>query len=225
MQNQINGQIPNTISSPAVNPQANSLTNYVDIIQQLEQAIKTDVQRLQILMQQGVLNQNQGQFLMSQLAKKANEINMCKNAVSQMNAVSNQNTQAQPVQSQNPTNPLDLFNQENPGFFNSGSRAAVLDYIKNLNMDKDEIIQIAKLVENLENDAIENYLKKSAHEKSLNDENYTAKSKLTAYAQNAPSNSKYSRIFTREDIGNMSGEEFAKNEKLIMEQVKQGLIK
>ena len=66
MQNQINGQIPNAISSPAVNPQANSLTNYVDIIQQLEQAIKTDVQRLQILMQQGVLNQNQGQFLMSQ---------------------------------------------------------------------------------------------------------------------------------------------------------------
>ena len=33
------------------------------------------------------------------------------------------------------------------------------------------------------------------------------------------------KVFTREDIGRMSGEEFAKNEKLIMEQVKQGLIK
>ena len=33
------------------------------------------------------------------------------------------------------------------------------------------------------------------------------------------------RIFTREDIGKMTSEEFTKNEKLIMDQVKQGLIK
>lgn len=224
MQNQVNSQIPNNISSSAVNPQTNSAANYVDIIQQLEQAIKTDFQRLQLLMQQGVLNQNQGQFLMSQLVKKANEINKCKNAVSQ-NANLNSMNVAQVQPAQNPVNPIDLFNKENPGFFNSGSRGAVLEYIKNFDMDKDEISQIAKMVEALENSAVEAYLKKSAHEKSLNDENLAAKSKLTAYAQNSPSDSKYSRIFTREDIGNMSGEEFAKNEKLIMDQVKQGLIK
>lgn len=74
MQNQVNSQIPNNISSSAVNPQTNSAANYVDIIQQLEQAIKTDFQRLQLLMQQGVLNQNQGQFLMSQLVKKQTKL-------------------------------------------------------------------------------------------------------------------------------------------------------
>ena len=92
-------------------------------------------------------------------------------------------------------------------------------------MDKDEILRIASLVEALENSAIDKYLKKSAHDKSLNDENELAKRKLTAYAQNSPANSKNNRIFTREEIGKMSGEEFAKNEKLIMDQVKQGLIK
>ena len=92
-------------------------------------------------------------------------------------------------------------------------------------MDKDEISQVAKIVEQLENSAINSYLKKSAHEKSLNDENSAAKSKLNAYAQNSTGNSNMNRIFTREDIGKMTSEEFTKNEKLIMDQVKQGLIK
>ena len=93
------------------------------------------------------------------------------------------------------------------------------------NEAKDEIAKIAKLAENLEKSAVESYLKQTAHDKSLNDENTVAKSKLTSYAQNAPADSKYARIFTREDIGKMSGDEYTKNEKLIMEQVKQGLVK
>ena len=92
-------------------------------------------------------------------------------------------------------------------------------------MDKDEISKIAKIVEGLETSAVDGYLKKSAHEKSLNDENAVAKSKLTSYAQNAPKDATNGRIFTREDIGRMTVDEFAKNEKLIMDQVKQGLIK
>ena len=92
-------------------------------------------------------------------------------------------------------------------------------------MPEDEISKIAQIVEKLENSAVDGYLRKSAHEKSLNDENLAAKSKLTSYAQNAQGNSNFDRIFTREDIGNMSGDEFTKNEKLIMDQVKQGLIK
>ncbi len=222
MQNQSDEQFlrnQNSISSPAVSPQANSMTNYVDIIQQLEQAIRLDVQRVQLLLQQGVISQSQGQYLMTQLAKKADEINKCRDAVSTLNV--------QPPMSDSEVqeNPFDVFNQENPGFFNCAGRADVLNYIKNYGLDKDEIYQIAQLIENLENSAIDGYLKKSAHEKSLNDENLAAKSKLTAYAQKAPKGSIYGRIFTREDIGNMSGEEFTKNEKLIMDQVKQGLIK
>ncbi len=219
MQNQVNGQTLNGISSPAVNPQTNLSANYVDIIKQLEMAIKSDVQRIVFLMQQGTINENQGQVLLTQLAKKMDEINNCKSAIPQIN---------QPMQAVNPAavqSPMDLFNAEKPGFFDGPGRADVLNYIKDLDMDKDEISKIAQLVENLENLAVDGYLKKSAHEKSLNDENFAAKSKLTSYAQNASGNSGIDRIFTREDIGRMSGEEFAKNEKLIMEQVKQGLIK
>ena len=121
-------------------------------------------------------------------------------------------------------NPFDLFNQEKPDFFNKSGRTEVFNYIKNLDVDKDEISKIAEMVEIIEKTAVENYLKQSAHDKTLNDENNTAKSKLTSYAQNASYDGN-NRVFTREDIGKMSGEEFAKNEKLILEQVKQGLIK
>lgn len=77
----------------------------------------------------------------------------------------------------------------------------------------------------MEKSAVDRYLKKSEYEKSLNDENTLAKSKLTAYAQNSAPETGFNRVYTREEIGNMSGEEFTKNEKAIMEQVKLGLIK
>lgn len=216
MQNQINMQNLNNISSSAVSPQM----NYTDIISQLEQVIATDTLRLQNLLQQGVITKQQGQYLMAQLAKRANEINMCKNSVPFPNQAS-----SEPQTQINQMTPLESFKQENPDFFNAKSRGAVLDYIKNYNLDKNEISQVAKLVEQLENSAVDSYLKKSAHEKSLNDENSAAKSKLNSYAQNTTGSSNMNRIFTREDIGKMSNDEFTKNEKLIMDQVKQGLIK
>lgn len=222
MQNQINGQIPMGISSPAVSPQTNQTANYADIIQQAEAQLASDAQKLQQLIQQGVLNQAQGQFFITQLARRVNEINMYKNALAQA-SVSTPPSALTPAAPQ--PSPMDLFNTENPGFFEIGSRADVLNYIKDLDMDKDEISKIAKIVEALEKSAVDGYLKKSAHEKSLNDENSTAKSKLTSYAQNASNGNNMNRIFTRADIGKMSGEEFTKNEKLIMDQVKHGLIK
>lgn len=212
-------QIQNGISSAAVMPQL----NYVDVLQQLEEVIANDVQRLQLLMQQGVLTKVQWQYLMTQLTQKAEAINMCKQALPSV-----QLPQSIPSETKTPeqlNSALDLFNQENPGFFDKSGRGDVLNYIKDLDVDKDEISKIAQLVENLENSAVDGYLKQSAHEKSLNDENLAAKSKLTSYAQNASQGGNFNRIFTREDIGNMSGEEFAKNEKLIMDQVRQGLIK
>lgn len=45
------------------------------------------------------------------------------------------------------------------------------------------------------------------------------------YAQNAPADQNFNRIFTREEIGRMSGDEFTRNEKMIMDQLKNGLIK
>ena len=81
------------------------------------------------------------------------------------------------------------------------------------------------MIEKLENGAIERYLKQSAHEKTLNSENEIAKQRLRANAQNSNFDDVKTRVFTREQIGKMSGAEFAKYEKAIMEQLRKGLIK
>ena len=92
-------------------------------------------------------------------------------------------------------------------------------------MDKDEIVKISQMVEALERSAVENYLKKSEYEKSLNDENAIAKSRLSAYAQSPAVDGNMTKVFTREEIGKMSGKEFTRNEDAIMAQLKKGLIK
>lgn len=225
MQNQMGGAIPpqiqNGISSQAVSPMQNTQMGNNDMFYQLEQSIGADFQRLKNLVGQGSISQEQGQYLLAQLARKAQQINNYKNSLQAgMNVSEPKEPAMMPSQS-----PLDMFNQERPGFFEGDGRADVLNYIKGLGMDKDEILQISQLVEKLENSAVDKYLKKSAYEKTLNDENSAAKSKLTAYAQNTSSDGNLNRIFTREDIGNMSGDEFTQNEKAIMEQLRQGLIK
>lgn len=201
----------NGVSSPAVTPQ----TNLQNFINQSEQSVAEQVNTVQQLFNCGNITDTQYQFLMSRLSDNLKAISTIKESVP---AIFGQNPE--PVKSS-----FDLFNQERPDFFKQGGRSVVLEYLKGLDVDKDEISKIAELIEGLEKSAVDGYLKQSAHDKSLNDENYTAKSKLTSYAQNAPTGSDIGRIFTREDIGNMSGEEFAKNEKIIMEQVKQGLIR
>lgn len=225
MQNQMGGAIPpqiqNGISSQAVSPMQNTQMGNNDMFYQLEQSIGADFQRLKNLVGQGSISQEQGQYLLAQLARKAQQINNYKNS---LQSGMNVSEPKEPAMMPSPS-PLDMFNQERPGFFEGDGRADVLNYIKGLGMDKDEILQISQLVEKLENSAVDKYLKKSAYEKTLNDENSAAKSKLTAYAQNTSSDGNLNRIFTREDIGNMSGDEFTQNEKAIMEQLRQGLIK
>lgn len=81
------------------------------------------------------------------------------------------------------------------------------------------------MIEALEQGAVQGYLQKQAHAKSLNDENEAAKQRLRANAQNPNAAENNARIFTREQIGKMSGAEFAKNERAIMEQLRKGLIR
>ena len=111
-------------------------------------------------------------------------------------------------------------------FFDMDGRNEVINYLKNSNMDfdNDEIQKISTIVEKIENSAIDRYLKQKAREKTMLEENEYAKQKLKSNAQNSGYNSSGSKIFTREQIGKMSSAEFAKNEKLIMEQLRQGLI-
>ena len=212
------------ISSLAVSPESESDIGYRDIFYQLEQLIGADVNRVQELVQNHVITQEQGHYLYNQLLKKAQLINKYKLA-QQGNVSAASQTEEPDVEEIPEESPMDLFNKERPGFFEAAGRGDILNYIKGFDMDKDEIVKIAQLVEALEHSAVDNYLKKSEYEKSLNDENAIAKSRLSAYAQNPASDGNLVKVFTREEIGKMSGKEFTKNEDAIMAQLKKGLIK
>ena len=221
MENQTN----NNISSLAINPQGNAQQSYKDVFYQLEQSIGADVQNVNNLVQKGIITQKQGQYLLAQLAGKAQQINEYKNNLQSMTNAPAQTAATTSMPQFAETNQIEMFNKLRPGFFDEEGRGDLRNYLNGYQMDKDEMLRIAALVEGLEDSAVNRYLKKSAYDKSLNAENEIAKRKLTAYAQNSPTNSKNNRIFTREEIGRMSGDEFARNEKLIMDQVKQGLLK
>ena len=89
----------------------------------------------------------------------------------------------------------------------------------------DELSKIAKIVEQVEKSAIDRYIKKAAHEQSLEKSNTEAKQRLQANAQKSKSDGKNLQPFTREQIGKMTSAEFLKHESLIMDQLKKGLIK
>lgn len=169
-----------------------------------------DAVKIQNLVQSGLLNPQQGQYYMSQLAKKSME----------------RLAQDSYIPQANPLAAFEEFEKEKPDFFRTEGRADVLNYLKNSNVlvDKDEIGIISQMVEKLEQCAIDRYVKQQAHEKALNDENEAAKRKLTANAQNASFSGNKNKAFTREQIGRMSGAEFTKYEPLIMDQLRKGLI-
>jgi hypothetical protein len=219
----MNDNMENLISSLAVSPNSEADMGYKDIFYHLEQLIGADVKRVQELVQKNVISPTQGQYLYKMLSGKSKIINEYRLA------------QAQDTQPEQPAeteeqqlpqeSPMDLFNKEYPGFFEANGRADILNYIKDFDMDKDEIVKISQMVEALERSAVENYLKKSEYEKSLNDENAIAKSRLSAYAQSPAVDGNMTKVFTREEIGKMSGKEFTRNEDAIMAQLKKGLIK
>lgn len=119
------------------------------------------------------------------------------------------------------------FKSQNPNFFASNGRKKLLNYLQEdgISLRSEDLNKISEIVRTLEKNAIEDYLKKAAHEKNLNLSNENAKKKLSANAQNTSSSINLSQIFSREQIGRMTCKEFAKNEKSIMEQLRKGLIK
>ncbi len=192
---------------------AGNTTDYMDAARQV--TIR-DIGIIDNFMKAGIINPVQGQHLMNYVLNKAQEY-----VVKQQQAAAQNPSKSQIVSG------VEDFVKENPDFFNQNGRTQVLDYLKNSNMvvDKDEIAKISQMIEALEKSAVEGYLQQQAHAKSLNDENEAAKQKLRANAQNSNTADANARVFTREQIGKMSGAEFAKNERAIMEQLRKGLIR
>ncbi len=172
----------------------------------LKQQVSQDIQDIENLVQTGQITQEQGLNLMNFVTEKAFEM------YTKLNEVPKEQTPSL---------------KETPEFFNRDGRIDVFDYLKgtNADFDDDEISKISSLVEKIEKTAIERYLKEQEHEKTLNSENETAKQRLRSNAQNASSDGDTNLVFTREQIGKMSGAEFAKHERAIMDQLRKGLIK
>ena len=188
-----------------------------DMALKVEELVKDDLATIRSMTSQGLITREQGQTLMKQVIKNA------------YTSITEQHEQSPDPNLPEKVDEIDAFAefaQANPDFFTRAGRDEVLKYLKenSVNLDKDELLQISKLIENIENSAVDRYLKKLEYGKILNDENLIAKQRLRANAQNSNA-ADTQKVFTRAQIGKMSGDEFLKNEAAIMEQLRKGLIR
>lgn len=199
---------------PKVQPQAQALDE-----NSVKQIVAQDLLKIDNLMRLGLANPIQAQNLKQQVLKNAFDT-----VVQQKRLEQSLPPSAGP--SPDRSQVFSEFEKENSEFFSQ--RKEILEYLNSdrIVVDKDELKKISKMVEIVEKNAIDRYLKKASYEKNLQSQNQLAKQKLTANAQSSQfSDKNFGRIFTREQIGKLSGAEFAKYESVIMAQLKKGLIK
>ena len=207
-----------------VSPNADSQIQQTNVqfndAENVKQMAVNDINMISNLVETGVMTQEQGQNLMNYVTKKAFEKYIASQSSETPNKISALASTITEQEQKTQNMPM-------PDFFNKDGRLDVYDYLKNseIEFDNGEISKISDLVEKIENSAIERYLKEKEHEKALNNENEFAKQRLRANAQNTSSDGLKNLVFTREQIGKMSGTEFAKHERAIMDQLKKGLIK
>ena len=188
-----------------------------DVATKVEKTVNNDLDVIRSLMEVGLVSRQQGQNLMTEVIENAYK-SITTTGDEQVNSPNS--TEAEPQKDY-----FAEFLMSKPDFFNGKGREDVLTYLKNspVKFDKDELFQISELIESLEKSAVDRYLQKLEYGKTLNDENRMAKQRLTANAQNSNANDN-NMVFTRAQIGKMSGDEFAKYESLIMDQMRKGLI-
>lgn len=193
---------------------------------QMEKVISQDFLKIQKLVNTGLINSIQGQNLKKQVLQKAFDSLVQTEKIKRnlLPALSQSKQVNMPV---NKNEIFEEFSKNNPDFFSSEGRREVLNYLKSNDVivGKDELNNISEIIRAVEKAAIERYLQKAAHEKTLRDSNETAKQRLIANAQKSGLSGNLPRTFTREQIGRMSSTEFAKHESVIMEQLKKGLIR
>lgn len=188
----------------------------------LEKTLSQDFSKIQQLVKNNLISSEQGQNLKKQVLKKAFDRLVQTEKVKRfLPSESKLNNNV------NINNGFEEFSKSNPEFFSPEGRKEVLNYLKSakVSVGKDELNKISDVIRLVEKAAIERYLQKEAHEMNLKNSNESAKQRLTANAQKSNFNASMSRTFTREQIGKMSGAEFAKYESAIMEALKKGLIK
>lgn len=193
---------------------------------QLEKVLSQDFAKIQKLLQAGLVNSEQGQNLKKQVLKKAFD-KLVQSEKTKRNLSAELMKQQPQPKNVDKSKVFEEFSKDNPDFFNPSGRKEVLDYLKSdgISVGKDELGKISEIIRVVEKSAIDRYLQKIAHEKTLKNSNETAKQRLTANAQKSGRGGGFSKTFTREQIGKMSSAEFTKYEPFIMEQLKKGFIK
>lgn len=183
--------------------------------QDYRKEIKENLNALSNLLSLGFVNEQQGQNLLNLIINRA------------LNNKVQDNMRVDKINNLDKSEILKEFDKISPKFFEQDGRSAVLNYLKSdyIQFDADELSKISKIVELVENSAIDRYLKKVAYEENLEKSNLHAKQRLISNIQKSNAEDKNSLPFTRKQIDNMSNAEFLKNELLIMDQMKKGLIK
>lgn len=195
-----------------ISSQADNQNSISEEQEQIKNLAVQEIKKIENYVQNGQLTQDQGLNLMKFVTEKAFE------KYTKLGQLSEEPMPEQNIQKET---------RETPEFFKKDGRIDVFDYLNNsdVDFDDDEISKISSLVEKIENSAIERFMRTKEHEQTLNSENESAKQKLRANAQNSSSDGTSNLVYTREQIGKMSGAEFAKHERAIMDQLRKGLIK
>lgn len=136
----------------------------------------------------------------------------------------NAQTQAQ----QTPLNIVELlkkFEANNADFFKKPSRQSLKEYLQNNieEMTPSQIETISKLVTTIETGAVDDYVNQMNYQKQLENANKEAISKMNTNVATTSnvSNNALNKIFTREDVKNMTTDEFLANEAQIMAQLRE----
>lgn len=182
--------------------------------QKIKQELDSNINKVEKLVLSGMINSDMGRNLKKHILQKAFDDIITKEKNQEL--TQNSNTQV-----------FDEFEKQSGKFFDIDGRKDVLNYLKHetSQMSLNDLNKISEIIKIVEKSAITRYINKIAHDKSLKESNEQAKKKLTANAQFTSNGINLSQTFTREQIGKMTCAEFAKYEKAIMKQLREGKIR
>ncbi len=203
-----------------------------------QMSVIDNMKKIQALVNAGKIDTKVGTALLNQMlidslnknsqsgANFPSNLNQQQNQLPQQNVDMLQNVQTQTQQT--PLNIVELLKQfeaNNTDFFKRPSRQSLREYLET-NIDEmtpSQIEAISKLVTTIETGAVDDYVNQMNHQKQLENANKEAISKMNTNVANTSnmSNNLLNKVFTREDVKNMSTDEFLANEAQIMAQLRE----
>ncbi len=203
-----------------------------------QMSLVDNMKKIQALVNAGKIDTNVGTALLNQMlvdSLKQNSqsgvnfpqnLNQAQAQIPQQNDKMLQNAQTQAQQT--PLNIVELLKQfeaNNVDFFKKPSRQSLKEYLQNNieEMTPSQIEAISKLVTTIETGAVDDYVNQMNYQKQLENANKEAISKMNTNVANTTnvSNNALNKIFTREDVKNMTTDEFLANEAQIMAQLRE----